>query len=75
VDNLEQMRQFYLALALPLSWSHYARLVRGARSVEERDSLRPYAPAAEASAFVAHWFRLSPDAWAAASAVSWVLEM
>ena len=26
-----------LALALPLSWSHYVRLVRGTRSVEERD--------------------------------------
>ena len=73
VDNLEQMRLFYLAYppqriseilsrnspqalaadqsetpsrniilehlaqALPLSWSHYVRLVRGTRSVEERE--------------------------------------
>lgn len=73
VDNLEQMRLFYLAYppqrisetlsrnniqtlttgqsetpsrnisleqlaqAMPLSWSHYVRLVRGTRSVEERE--------------------------------------
>lgn len=89
VDNLEQMRLFYLAWpadkifqtlsgkssaalppaeaqsealsrnitleqlarALPLSWSHYVRLVRGTRSAEERDFY-------EAEALRGGWFRV-----------------
>jgi hypothetical protein len=80
VDNLEQMRLFYLAypsqhiseklsrkspaageagksetasrnisleqlaLALPLSWSHYVHLVRGTRSAQEREFYEAEAP-------------------------------